>query len=117
MHLINSYANTKNILEVISLRLKVIDKSELILNKEKKELQNYQNELKEYIDIIEKNLKTLKGIEYELFYEIVVNGLNATKAVDKVAYYNDKDASTIWKNYYPNIKKELELLKTQAKVD
>lgn len=36
MHLINSYANTKNILEVISLRLKVIDKSELILNKEKK---------------------------------------------------------------------------------
>lgn len=50
-------------------------------------------------------LSKLNGIEYELYYEIVVKGITITKAVDNIAEKYDKDTRTIWKYHYKNIKK------------
>ena len=59
------------------------------------------------MDKLDDILSKMTGIEYELFYEIVYNGTNITKAVEHIAYENDKEPQTIWKNYYRNIKKEI----------
>ena len=52
----------------------------------------------------ESNLKQLDGIEYKLYYEMEVNGLNPNKAVEKVARNVNASTSTIWKSYYPKVK-------------
>lgn len=83
-----------------------------ILEARKNDLENTKEtcdklieEKEKTIKEIEKNLKELSGIENKLYFQIVVNGLNVTKAVDKVSFEFDMDPSTIWKNYYPKVKK------------
>ena len=56
---------------------------------------------------IENNLLNLTGIEYKLFSEIVINKMNVSKAIEKIAEQEDKDVSTIWKNYYPKVKDKI----------
>ena len=53
------------------------------------------------------SLSKMKGIEYQLYYEIVVKGVNVTKAVENIADKNNKDTSVIWKKYYKKIKKDV----------
>lgn len=81
---------------------------------------DYQQEklknTKEVIDNMNLKLKELKGIEYELYYKIVVEGLSISKAVSKVAEKFDKDEQTIWKNYYRNIKNDIKRLKYTVKI-
>ena len=55
-------------------------------------------------------LSRMVGIEYELYYEIVVNRKKITRAVEYIAERYDKDTQTIWKYYYPKIKKDVECL-------
>ena len=75
-------------------------------------IQTLQNEfLKENIKEMETNLKQLNGIEQMIYYEVVVNGLSVTKAIDRVSYKVDKDSSTLWKNYYPKVKQKIMALK------
>ncbi len=50
-------------------------------------------------------LSKLTGIEYELYYEIIVKGMGISKAVDNIAERYDKDTRTIWKYHYRNIKR------------
>ena len=95
-----------------------IDKEILILNERKKDINeeiihiNKILEIKENTKkIIALHLKELNGIENKLYYQIVVLGKNVTQAVDKVAFDCDKDVSTIWKNYYPNVKNKIKELK------
>ncbi len=59
---------------------------------------------------MDSHFKELFGIENKLYYEILVKGLNVTKAVDKVSKDYDKEVSTIWKNYYPEVKKKIDEL-------
>lgn len=70
------------------------------------------DKLQTYLDKMSNTLSKMSGIEYQLLYEIAFNGLNISKAVDKIAERNDKDSRTIWKNYYKNIKKDVNKLKT-----
>ncbi len=70
---------------------------------QQKQIKNLQECLTE----MEDGLHNMSGIEYQLFYEIVVNGTNISKAVDIVSQLNNKDNRTIWKYYYPKIKKDL----------
>ena len=56
-----------------------------------------------------------KGIEKELFYEVIVKGTNITRAIDKVSITYDVDVSTIWKNYYPKIKEDIKNLENLMK--
>lgn len=99
-----NYIDTKNEIDIAILRLKSLEEKELSLVKEKETLTNYINKLNDYLKSMENNLRNLTGITNKLYYQIVVNGLNVTKAVDIVARDEDKDVSTIWKNYYPKIK-------------
>ncbi len=98
------------------LELNILKKRLDIIKKAKENLLNEEKNIKETINLyvnktnsIKKNLSELKGIEYELYSEIVINGLNVSKAVEKVAEKNEKDVSTIWKNYYPKIKTFIEI--------
>lgn len=65
------------------------------------------NKLQNYINDMESTLSKMSGIEYDLYYEIVVNGSNITKAVDKIAERYNKDTGTIWRNHYKKIKKDV----------
>lgn len=76
---------------------------------------NYQrsvvDNLTAYLAEMSDALSRMVGIEYELYYEIVVKRKGITRAVECIAEKNDKDAQTIWKHYYPKIKKEVKRLK------
>lgn len=63
---------------------------------------------------IANHLKELDGIENKLYYQIVVLGKNVTAAVDYISFQCDKDVSTIWKSYYPNVKKKIKELNSLA---
>lgn len=65
---------------------------------------------KRIITQIKKDLSELKGIEYSLYSKIVVYGFNVSKAIDQVSVEEEKDVSTLWKNYYPKIKDRLKKL-------
>lgn len=52
-------------------------------------------------------LADMEGIEYSLYYEIVVNGSNVTRAVELVAERYAKDVQTIWKYHYKKIKRDI----------
>lgn len=59
-------------------------------------------------------LERMTGIEYELYYEIVVNRRRITKAVEYIAEKYDRDTQTIWKYYYPKIEKDIKSLTTYS---
>lgn len=102
-----NYIDTKNELDIAILRLKTLKEKEINLIREKEIINSYIDKLNEHLKSMENNLKNLTGIANKLYYQIVVNGLNVTKAVDIVARDEDKDVSTIWKNYYPKIKDKI----------
>ncbi len=110
MKAIKGYINTKIDLDIISLNIEAISLKEEYLQKEKQDLEKLAQELNKNLNNLETKLKELKGIEQELLYEIVVKGKNVTRAVDVVAFSYDMDASTIWKSYYPKVKKYLKEL-------
>lgn len=64
-----------------------------------------------YLNDMTINLEKMTGIEYRLYYEIVVKGVGISKAVDNIATLTGKDVGTIWKNYYNKIKKDIKKLK------
>lgn len=102
-----NYKNTEIELNLVLLRLKTIEEAEIKINNEKELLNDYVDKLKNNLNLMKENLKKLDGIENKLYYQIVVKGLNVTKAIDKVAYEEDKDISTIWKIYYPKVKDKI----------
>lgn len=63
------------------------------------------NKLEKTINDMDSTLAKLTGIEYALYYEIVVKGVNVTRAVSNVAEEYEKDNQTIWKHHYKKIKK------------
>ncbi len=97
-----SYIETKKELELIKLNLEALTKKEKYILKEQ--------ELDNTLTKIENSLKNLKGIEKELLYELLIKGRKATRAVEIVAFKNDLDSSTIWKGYYPKVKKIMQNL-------
>lgn len=75
---------------------------------------NYQQgvveKLNAYLAEMSDTLSRMVGIEYELYYEIVVKRKGITRAVECIAERYDKDTQTIWKHYYPKIKKDVKKL-------
>lgn len=66
---------------------------------------------KRYLDEMGETLSKMRGIEYSLYYEIVINGVNTSKAVSNVAERYNKDDQTIWKYHYKKIKENVKKLK------
>lgn len=64
-----------------------------------------------YLNKMSNTLSQMKGIEYQLYYEIVVKGINITKAVENIAEQNNKDTQTVWKNHYRKIKNDIKKIK------
>ena len=38
---------------------------------------------------------------------LLAKKMNVSKAIEKIAEQEDKDVSTIWKNYYPKVKDKI----------
>ena len=112
---IKGYINIKTDIELINLRLEAVKEKEQQIKKEKESLEELKNKLTILLSKIEEKLIELKGIERELFYEIIVKGTNVTRAIDKISFTYDLDPSTIWKNYYPKIKDDIKRIESEAK--
>jgi len=67
--------------------------------------QENVNKIQVYVNNMNDILSKLNGVEYELYYEIVVKGIAISKAVNNIAEKYNKDSRTIWKYHYKNIKK------------
>ena len=68
-------------------------------------------QLQQYLSLMEDTLSKMKGIEYALYYEIVVKGVRVSRAVSAIAERFNRDDQTIWKYHYSKIKKEIKTLK------
>lgn len=69
--------------------------------------QQNVDKLQGYLNNMTDSLAKMTGLEYKLYYEIVVKGVNVSKAVDNIAELSGKETRTIWKNYYKKIKKDV----------
>lgn len=110
MQALNNYSNTVYELNVLKRRLNLILNYENEIALEKNRLINLINNEQKVIKQMENDLQKLNGIENKLYYEIVINGNNVTKAIEKVASNEFIDISTLWKNYYPKVKKQIDNL-------
>ena len=81
----------------------------MTLADELKYQQGIVDKLERYLNEMTASLSKMTGIEYKLYYEIVVNGVHVSKAVENIAIANEKDVRTIW-NYYNKIKYEIKKL-------
>lgn len=114
---IQSLIQNNKICELIE-KLKIeqieLDNAYKNLEREQEELNSLSETIKSNIKFMEENLQLLTGVEYQLYYQIVVKGLNVTKAIDKVAFDQNLDSSTLWKYYYPKIKDKIDLSKKKT---
>lgn len=111
------YMDTKNELDIVKERLLIIREYQNVLRDLEDNLNQMMDTLGVKLSCMDKHLKELQGIENALYYEIVVKGNHVTRAVDIVAFKVDKDVSTIWKHYYPKVKKKLEELSSEDPVE
>lgn len=111
---LKGYVNIKTDLDLIKLNLKRIDEKEKTLKLEKDIFLDLENKYNNLLENMEEKLKACVGIDRELLYEIMIKGINVTRAVDNVAFNYDMDSSTIWKNYYPKVKETLKELEKYA---
>lgn len=79
----------------------------LSLDEEIEKLTTEMSHLSKLLKDMGKNLKRMKGIEYQLYSTIVIDGLNISKAVRRVAQDNFMSEQNVWVTYYPKIKEEL----------
>lgn len=112
MNDLNYYRDIKYEINILENRLELISEYEKKLLNEKEMINATLCLQKKILNQIEVNLKKLSGIESKLYAEIVINGTNVTKAIEKIAVEESKDISTLWKNYYPNVKEKINELKS-----
>ena len=82
------------------------------IEQQQKKVKRYENYIKE----MQYCLENLKGIEYELYYEIAINGVGISRAVSNIAERYNKEDYTIWKYHYSKIKKYIKNQKRLVKV-
>lgn len=87
-------------------------------------LQEQLNEVRKleyYLKAMDCDMSQLRGIEYQLYYAIVIEPLNVNKSISKIieefAEEMDKHVDTIWKYNYPKIEKYIKKLKRCEKDD
>lgn len=102
--------NDNNMINYLTELDKIDKKTNMSLRDEILHQTAIINTLKPIINLMEHNLKKMKGIEYKLYYAIVVEGRGITGGIDHVSYEVNKDVSTIWRVYYPKIEKEIKKL-------
>lgn len=101
----------------LEIEIKMLEDLKGNIDCDEKEIDEKINRKKELIERCKENLSKLSDnqICYRIYLHML-NGLNPSKAIEKVAeenYKNDikpTDIITLWKNYYNKIKK---IIKTQ----
>ena len=69
------------------------------INEEMMDLEKKMDRLVEIMKEIESVISRIRGIEAQLFYQIMINGLKPTEAVEKVARENYISQETAWRKY------------------
>lgn len=69
------------------------------------------NKFNGYIETMTESLSKMTGIEYELYYAIVVKGVRTSRAVSGIAEQYGIDDRNVWKYHYSKIKKDIKNLK------
>ena len=95
MNDLNYYRDIKYEINILENRLELISEYEQKLLNEKEMINATLCLQKKILNQIEVNLKKLSRIESKLFAEIVINGTNVTKAIEKIAVEESKDISTL----------------------
>lgn len=93
---------------------KINPKTGKSLEQEINEQLNVVQKLEYYLKRMESTLKSLTGMEADLYKEIVINGTRISRAVEKIASNYDKDVSTIWRLYHRNVKEYVNMLKVNV---
>jgi len=104
---IKGYINLNKDISLVKSNIDILREREKNLKEMIKTLEIEEVKMENTKNTMERLLKELRGVEEELAVNILVNGINPTRSVDKVAFRYDLDPSTIWKNYYPKVKKML----------
>lgn len=86
-------------------------KTGLSLDEEMEKLSKEISELTTVLKEMGQYLKNMKGIEYQLYYRIVVDGKSTSEAVRTIAENNYMSERNVWRNYYPKIRENLHRLK------
>ena len=111
MLIVKCIKNVEKELKVIKSEL---ERESIKENKNQKyidELIKNKEELENYIEKYKENLSQLDDIEARIYYKIVYEGINPTKAIDIIAeenYLNDKKPTSsghIFREFYPKVKK------------
>lgn len=105
---LDNYKSLVSETKILSERLNIIKEYEKTIQIEKRMIANMIKKNENTIKKIEDNLCELKDIETRIYYEIVINGMGISKAIEKIAEETDRDISTLWKNYYPNVKSKIQ---------
>lgn len=110
MNIFNNYHNTILELDCLKKRLNLILIYQKQYKEEEKQLREVITFQEKILLQIEHNVNELKGIQNKLFREIVINGTKVSSAIEKIASEENKDVSTLWKNYYPEVKQKIDKL-------
>jgi len=97
-------------------RLELINYYQNYLHLEEEKLKKLLERNKNVAKEIKKTISSLNGIENNLYKSIVIEGIPVTKAVDKASFLFGLDPSTIWKSYYPNVKKLIQELTDSSEI-
>lgn len=76
--------------------------------------QENVNKLQNYLNDMADTLSKMAGLEYQLYYEIIVKGIKISKAVTNIAELNNLETRTIWRTYN-QIKKDVKKVINFAK--
>ena len=92
-------------------------KTGLSLDDELEKIAGEMAELTRVLKQMARYLKQMEGIQYQLFYRIVVEGLSTTEAVKKIAEENYMTERNVWRNYYSEIKEYLHELRANVRTN
>lgn len=67
-----------------------------------------------YVNVMSETLGKMTGIEYNLYYEIVIRGVRPSKAVSDIAERYSLEDRAVWKYHYSKIKKYITILKKDS---
>lgn len=110
----NKPKNTDNVMRYV-VAVNTPNENGLSINEEIELLQKQVNHLTALLETMTKSLISLKGIECQLFVEIMINGSKPSEAVNKIAEQSYMSVANVWKHYYPQVKKEMEKVKKGGK--
>ena len=99
----------------VSTEVEIIEHNGVTLKQEIEIIEKEIRRLALEVAEMENLLSKLDGIEYKLYYEIVVNNKKVSEAISYVADKCFTSERNVWKTYYPKIKDDIYTIKKAKK--